>query len=47
MASVFLSARRRGLGVSLEVLVGLAAQVSVDLGASQYIAPDRSQSLQA
>jgi hypothetical protein len=41
------SAHRRDLDVSLEVLVGLAEQVSVDLGASQYIATDRTRSLHA
>lgn len=32
------SAHRRELGVTLEMLVGFVEQVSVDLGASRYIA---------
>jgi len=42
-----LSARRRELAVMLEMLVALAEQVSVDLGASPYIATHRTQSLHA
>jgi hypothetical protein len=42
-----LAARRRELGVTLEMLVGLREQVSVDVGASPYIATDRTQSLDA
>jgi hypothetical protein len=35
------------LGVTLEMLVGFVERVSVDLGASPYIATNRTQSLHA
>jgi hypothetical protein len=41
------SAHRRELGITLEMLVGFVEQVSVDLGASPYIATNRTQSLHA
>jgi hypothetical protein len=47
MLSSLPSAHRRELGVTLEMLVGLREQVSVDLGASPYIATDQTQSLDA
>ena len=40
-------AHRRERGVTPEMLVGFVEQVSVDLGASPYIATDRTQSLHA
>jgi hypothetical protein len=42
-----LSAHRRELAVTLEMLVGRVEQVSVDLGASPYIATDPTRSLHA
>jgi hypothetical protein len=41
------SAHRRELGATLEMLVGFVEQVSVDLGASPYIATNQTHSLHA
>jgi hypothetical protein len=43
--SVALAAHGRELGVTLEVLVGFRGQVSVDLGASPFVAADQTESL--
>jgi hypothetical protein len=47
LPGALLAAHRRELGVTLEMLVGLIEQVSVDLGASPRIATNRTQSLDA